>query len=86
MQAAGYILVGINVELPEGLPPYTPGKDYTQVAADCCGSLVWVGPTQLKYREEHPGTPLVCALCTIAASSKAGLTQSEILANVKKLT
>jgi hypothetical protein len=61
------ILVGINVELPDNMPVYTPDHGYTQRAAHCCGRLVWIGPKQQKFMEEHSDALLACALCCLPA-------------------
>lgn len=67
-------LVGINVHLPAHFPPYTPGDDYEQLPAECCASLVWVGPKQCATKRQHPEVPLYCALCVSMASKQHGIT------------
>jgi hypothetical protein len=72
------VLMGIPVELPEGYPPYTPGRDFIQVPADCCGQLVWLGPYQVKKHEEQPEWPVLCAICVIKLSLEQGQDPREL--------
>ncbi len=61
------ILMGIPVFIPDEfkdkIPPFTPYKNSIQVAAVCCGCVVWQGPAQQLHKVEHPEYPIICAIC-----------------------
>lgn len=70
------ILMGIPVHFPkefEGkVPPFVPYQNSIQVAADCCGAVVWQGPAQQLHKAEHPETQICCAICLARQTIKDG--------------
>ena len=64
-------LMGIPVLPIEGVPHFTPYKGSIQVAADCCGCVVWQGPAQQLHKAENPDCLIWCAMC-LAKEMKYG--------------
>ncbi len=54
------------------IPAYVPYKNSIQVAADCCGRVVWQGPSQQLFKAEHPDTKIYCAICLAMETAKSG--------------
>lgn len=69
-----HVIMGIPVEIPEGfpIPEFQPYKGSIQVAADCCGAIVWQGPAQQALKAEHPEYPIHCAICLAREVVRAG--------------
>ncbi len=71
-----HMLVGVPVFLPDHIrlqiPEYTPGKDYVQVEAECCGEIIWIGPKQAEAKLADPSIPLVCVMCVARAAKQQG--------------
>ncbi len=78
-------IFGIPAYLPPeladvpGLGDWKPYKGSIQVAADCCGRVVWQGPAQQLHKVENPDIPIVCALCAVKMLKESGTTAVNVI-------
>ena len=42
---------------------YVAGPEHTLTNCDRCETEVWIGPTQVEFKKDHPGTRVLCAEC-----------------------
>lgn len=46
-----------------GIINYTAPLGSEKTLCDLCECKVWIGPRQMQFRKENPGTPVVCVSC-----------------------
>jgi len=81
-------LMGIPVFMPkefEDVPPFVPYKGSIQVAADCCGRVVWQGPAQQLHKAENPDTQIYCAVCLAKETARTGIQPGVIQLTQKEM-
>lgn len=72
MSKSNDFIMGVPVLPIEGMAPFTPYKGSIQVAADCCGRVVWQGPAQQLFKAQHPDAQVICALCLAKDIAQSG--------------
>lgn len=57
--------VGVDGQRKMGIAAYTPPKGGKITTCDSCGMEVWIGPRQMRFKENYPETETMCTICAL---------------------